>query len=80
MFKLDASNIENRNNQYFANAYLPANSEQKEQCMSTYYDEKLCNNFIKSVLHRPSDKDLYVCGTYAFTPRLFQFSVSSRIE
>lgn len=42
--------------------------------MSTYYDEKLCNNFIKSVLHRPSDKDLYVCGTYAFTPRLFQFS------
>lgn len=37
--------------------------------------KKLCNNFIKSVIHRPTDKDLYICGTYSFQPRLFQFNV-----
>lgn len=26
------------------------------------------------LIHRTNDKDLYICGTYGFTPRLFQFS------
>ena len=70
---MDALNIENTNGLSYAQVYLPSNSEQKEQCISTYYSEKLCNNFIKSILHRTNEKDLYVCGTYSFTPRLFQF-------
>ncbi|CAF0705367.1 unnamed protein product [Brachionus calyciflorus] len=74
LFKLDANDIENRNSPFFTSYNLPTNSDQKEQCISTYYDEKLCSNYIKSVLHRPGEKDLYVCGTYSFQPRLFQFS------
>jgi len=74
IYKLDATNIENVNSPLFAQVNLPVNSEQKEQCLSTYFDEKLCNNFIKLLIHRTNDKDLYICGTYGFTPRLFQFS------
>lgn len=75
LFKLDAANIENTlPSSSYASVSLPANIEQKEQCISTYYDEKLCNNFVKMVLNRPSERDLYVCGTYSFTPRLFQLS------
>lgn len=53
---------------------LPSNSEQKEQCIGTYYDEKLCSNFIKSIINRSGERDLYICGTYSFQPRLFQFT------
>lgn len=72
IIKLDAVNIENAN--VLVNIDLPATNEQKEQCMITYYDEKLCSNYIKAILNRQNENDLYVCGTYAFTPRLFQFS------
>lgn len=74
ILKLDANDIENTNTQNYANIDLPANSEQKEQCMITYYDEKLCSNYITTILNRNSEGDLYVCGTYAFMPRIFQFS------
>lgn len=70
ILKLDAANIENT----LVNIDLPATIEQKEQCMVTYYDEKLCSNYIKAILNRQTNNDLYVCGTYAFMPRLFQFS------
>lgn len=53
---------------------MPANNEQIEQCMMAYYDEKLCNNYVRTILNRESQKDLYVCGTHAFMPRIFQFS------
>jgi len=72
LIRLDASNIENTDSQIFLN--LPANSEQREQCMITYYDERLCSNYIKVILNRQLEHDLYICGTYAFMPRLFQFS------
>ncbi len=39
IFKFDASNIENLRSPYFISLNLPANSEQKEQCIATYYDE-----------------------------------------
>ena len=61
--------------QHFGVVNLPANQDQKEQCIVTYYDEILCNNYIKSILYRRNDNDLYVCGSYAFTPRLYQISV-----
>jgi hypothetical protein len=71
-YKFDVANIDNKN--LFSYIHLPANYDQKEQCLMTYYDEVLCNNYIKTVLHRKLDNDLYVCGTYAFMPRLFQVS------
>lgn len=74
IIKLDAYDIENTNNLNYINIDLPANSEQKEQCMITYYDEKLCSNYVTTILNRHSEGDLYVCGTYAFMPRIFQFS------
>lgn len=77
--KLDQINIENTNSLNYANIDLPANSEQKENCMITYYDEKLCNNYVKTIVSRDSEQDLYVCGTYAFVPRLFQFSYDLRL-
>ena len=40
--------------------------------------KKLCNNFIKTVLHRRNEKDLYACGNNAFAPRLFQLSVTQK--
>lgn len=36
--------------------------------------QSLCNNFIKSILNRQINNDLYVCGSYSFTPRLYQIS------
>ena len=74
ILKLDAVDIEDTNSRRYVNYDLPANSEQIEQCMMTYYDEKLCNNYVRTILSRESQKDLYVCGTYAFMPRIFQFS------
>jgi hypothetical protein len=38
--------------------------------------KNLCNNFIRTILNRPNSNDLYICGSYAFTPHLFQISVS----
>ncbi|RNA06932.1 semaphorin-2A isoform X2 [Brachionus plicatilis] len=73
LLKLDSADIES-NKGLYTSLSLATNSDQKEQCISTYYDEKLCSNFIKFVLHRPSFKDLYVCGSYSFQPRLFQLS------
>lgn len=74
LFKLDALDIENSQSPSFVSISLPSNTEQREQCISTYYDEKLCNNFIKSIIHRPIEKDIFICGTYSFQPRLFQFT------
>lgn len=39
VYKLDANNIENINSPLFAQVNLPVNNEQKEQCLSTYFDE-----------------------------------------
>jgi len=74
IIKFDSENIENTNPMKHVSIDLPANNEQREQCMVTYYDEKLCSNYIRTILSRESEQDLYVCGTYAFMPRLFQFS------
>jgi hypothetical protein len=77
IFKFDLNNIEDTTKQVQVD--LRTNIEQKDQCIATYYDEELCNNFIKTVIHRKSNNDILVCGNYAFTPRLFQFTFDLKL-
>lgn len=92
LLRLDTSNIENYQSNFLSINLAPKSDKKqqcistyydevfllflKRQLSKFYTIQKLCDNYIKYVIHRPSFNDIYACGTYSFSPQLLQLSVN----